>query len=72
MDLGKTVEDVYLEDLIQHKRLVSVYLSNGIKLKGYLLSHTPEALFICSSAGITQKIHKCRATTVRAEITFNP
>jgi sRNA-binding regulator protein Hfq len=71
MDLGKTVEGTYLEDLIQNKQLVSIYLSNGIKLKGYLLSHTPEALFICSVGGITQKIHKHRATTVCAEMIFN-
>jgi hypothetical protein len=71
MNTGKTLEDLYLEELIQNKQCIFVYLSSSIRLKGYLVNHTPEALFLRSIDGITQKVHKRHTSAVCVDTVFN-
>jgi host factor-I protein len=64
------LENTFLDDLIQNQRFISVYLKNGIRLKGYMIGHDAEALFLRNGT-IPQLIYKHSVSTLSPE-TFNP
>jgi host factor-I protein len=65
---SKTLQDNYIDDLIQRQRKVSVYLKNGIRLRGDLVSQNNEAVFL--REGITQMIQKNLISTISPEMEF--
>jgi RNA chaperone Hfq len=62
MDLTHSFEDNYINDLIQHQVFSSIYLKNGIRLKGRLIGHDEMCVFL--KATETQTIHKSRISTI--------
>ncbi len=45
MDLTHSLEDSYIDDLIKHQAFSSIYLKNGIRLKGRLIGHDKMSVF---------------------------
>ena len=69
MAFTHTLEDHYIDDLIQHKAFSSIYLKNGIRLKGRLIGHDEMCIFL--KAAETQIIHKNRIITITPETSFS-
>ena len=62
-------ETTTIDHLIKTQSLVSVFLVNSIRLKGYLIAHNEEAIFL-KLADITQLIYKHKISTITPEMTF--
>ncbi len=68
MDLINSLENNYIDDLITHQAFSSVYLKNGIRLKGRLISQDETCVFL--KDGYTQMIYKYRISTITPERSF--
>ena len=64
--MHKVLEDSFISDLISSKKSVSVYLKNGICLKGILTGADKYALFLDN--GFVQMIYKHRVSTIESSI----
>jgi RNA chaperone Hfq len=69
MDLTHSLKDSYIDDLIQHQAFSSIYLKNGIRLKGRLIGHDETCVFL--KAAETQTIYKNRISTITPERSFS-
>lgn len=70
MILVDSIQNTYLDNLIKTQSLVSIFLKNSIRLKGYLVAHNEEAVFL-KLEKITQLIYKHKISTVAPEISFS-
>ena len=68
MDLMNSLENSYIDDLIRHQAFSSIYLKNGIRLKGHLISHDETCVFL--KEGHTQMIYKHRISSIMPEMPF--
>jgi len=62
------LEDCYLQTLIESKKLVSIYLKNGMRLKGRLTGYSQNVVFL--HANITQTIYKNLINSIMIEKEF--
>jgi host factor-I protein len=62
LNSGNTTQDSFLRNIMQEDTSVAIYLINGIKLTGKLVSFTPHTLFLHNMT--TQMIHKKTISTV--------
>lgn len=46
MKMHSTLEDTFISDLIKAKKPVSIYLQNGIRLKGIIIQSKESVLFL--------------------------
>jgi RNA chaperone Hfq len=53
----KSIEELFLKTLINEREYISVYLTNGIHLKGYLLAFDAMTLVLTPCLGAT---HNCQ------------
>ncbi len=68
MDLMNSLENSYIDDLIKHQAFSSVYLKNGIRLKGHLIGHDEISIFLKERE--IQMIYKHRISTIAPEMSF--
>jgi len=68
MGLNDSLEDNYIDDLITHKAFSSIYLKNGIRLKGHLIHHDKTCIYL--KEGQMQMIYKHRISTITPEMSF--
>jgi RNA chaperone Hfq len=68
MDSIESLQDLFINDLINNQRVVSVYLKNSIRLKGRLISHNEEVIFL--RQGSTQMVYKKIISTISPETVF--
>jgi RNA chaperone Hfq len=61
-----SLQNQYLNDLIKNKNQASVFLKNGIRLKGTLVGHTEGAVFLHN--GMTQMVLKNAISTICPEM----
>lgn len=66
MGFSQSFQSDYIDDLIKHQILSSIYLENGIRLKGYLISHNESSVFV--KIGFSQVIYKHRINTIIPEV----
>lgn len=63
MSATQNVQDLFLNHLRKEKMLITVFLSNGIKLKGMITAFDHNTLAL-SWDGITQLVYKHSISTV--------
>jgi RNA chaperone Hfq len=68
-DFINSLEYNYIDNLIKNQSLVSVYLKNSIRLKGYILAQDEESILL--RQGATQLIFKAKISTVLPEMVFS-
>ncbi len=64
-----SLQQTFIDDLIKTQSLVSVFLKNSIRLKGHLVAHSEEAVFL-KGENITQLVYKHRISTICPEVSF--
>ena len=69
MSSSDLLQEIYINDLITSKNLASVYLMNGIRLKGHLIAHDEACVFL--KADQLQMIYKHRISTITPEMSFS-
>ena len=69
MILEESIEDLFINNIITTQALVSVYLKNSIRLKGYLISNNETAVIL--KHGATQMIYKNCISSISPEIVFS-
>lgn len=69
MDLINSLENNYIDDLIKHQAFFSIYLKNGTRLKGRLISQNETCVFLKEE--YTQKTYKHRMSTITPEKLFS-
>ncbi len=68
MSLDDPLQDDCINDLIKYRVLISIYLKNGIRLKGYLTGQDKVCIFL--KQGPIQMVYKHRINTIIPEISF--
>ncbi len=66
MDLKASLENNYIDDLIKHQAFSSIYLKNGIRLKGHLIGHDETCLFLKERD--LQMIYKDKVSTIMPQM----
>ena len=69
MDLINPLENNYIDDLIRHQAFSSIYLKNGIRLKGHLIRQDETCVFL--KKGHMQMIYKHRINTISPETSLH-
>jgi RNA chaperone Hfq len=69
MVLTDALEKKYIDNIITTQIFASVYLKNGIRLKGHLIGHDGECVFL--KADETQIIYKTKISTICPEISLS-
>jgi RNA chaperone Hfq len=64
----KSLEKIYIDNLITSKLSASIYLKNSIRLKGHLIFQDDECVFL--KAAETQMIYKAKISTICPEFSF--
>ncbi len=67
---NQNVQDIFLNHLRKEKMLVTIFLSNGIKLKGMITAFDNFAVTL-SWDGITQLVYKHSISTIMPTKTVN-
>ena len=70
MILLGSLQDTFMNDIIKTQPLVSVFLKNSIRLRGYLVAHSEEAVFL-KRENITQAVHKDKISAISPEMSFS-
>ncbi len=65
-----SLQQTFIDDLIKTQSLVSVFLKNSIRLKGYLIAHNEEAVFL-KLENIMQLVYKHKISTIAPEMFFS-
>ena len=68
-NLISSLEHNYIDNLIKNQSLVSIYLKNSIRLKGYILAQDEESFLL--RQGATQMVYKHKISTISPEMLFS-
>jgi RNA chaperone Hfq len=68
MNSADSLQDIFINELIKNQKLASIFLKNSIRLKGYLIGHDEDAIFL--RQGATQMIYKQCISTICPETVF--
>ncbi len=69
MVLTDSLQHKFINNLITNQIFASVYLKNGIRLKGHIIAHDEMSVFL--EAAQLQLIYKHAISTVSTEISFS-
>lgn len=61
---NQTNYENFIQDLIEKKTKVSIYLVNGIKLQGTVEFENADSVILTSQAGAPQKVYKHATSTI--------
>ncbi len=69
MTLHSSLDNKHIDNLITNQTFSSVYLKNGIRVKGHLAGQDENCIFL--REGNTQTIYKHRVEMITPEISFS-
>jgi len=68
MNVNSPLKDNDIDELIKYHVFSSIYLKNGIRIKGFLIGQDKMCVFL--KEGYTQMIYKNRISTITPEKSF--
>ncbi len=68
MIVTDSLQEKYIDNIITTQTLASVYLKNGIRLKGHLMGHDKTSVFL--KAADMQRIYKDKISTICPHMSF--